>query len=100
MSNVPYLVTIPCTSCGSVFQIMEYKIGPDNDCHACKVRKGGVHNPTEKPKMEVERELVIREIQAFASDYAHEMTQDGVTREVLIVEQLIEFLKVPEGGKR
>ena len=40
-----------------------------------------------------ERDLVIREIQAFASDYAHPMTQDGVTRDVLIVEQLLDFLR-------
>ena len=39
-----------------------------------------------------ERELVIREIKAFAGDYAHPMTQDGVTRDVLIVEELVDFL--------
>jgi hypothetical protein len=41
------------------------------------------------------RALIIREIQAFAGDYSHEMTKDGVTREVVIVEQLLEFLTVP-----
>lgn len=45
--------------------------------------------------MSEERQLVIREIQAFASDYAHAMTKDGVTRDVLIVEQLIDFLNMP-----
>jgi|1048.fasta_scaffold84416_2 hypothetical protein len=40
-----------------------------------------------------ERDLVIREIQAFAGDYAHPMTQDGVTRDVLIVEDLLDFLR-------
>lgn len=44
-------------------------------------------------KLKEERDLVIREIQAFASDYAHPMTQDGVTRDVLIVEQLLDFLR-------
>ncbi len=44
-------------------------------------------------KLREERDLVIREIQAFASDYAHPMTQDGVTRDVLIVEQLLDFLR-------
>lgn len=44
------------------------------------------------------RALVIREIQAFAGDYSHEMTKDGVTREVLIVEQLIDFLKTPQSA--
>lgn len=42
-----------------------------------------------------ERELIIREIQAFASEYAHEMTKDEATRDVVIVEQLLEFLIVP-----
>jgi hypothetical protein len=41
------------------------------------------------------RALVIREIQAFASDYSHEVTKDGATREVLIVEQLLDFLRSP-----
>lgn len=44
-------------------------------------------------KLKEERELVIREIQAFAGDYAHPMTKDGVTRDVLIVEQLLDFLR-------
>jgi len=44
-------------------------------------------------KLREERDLVIREIQAFSSDYAHPMTQDGVTRDVLIVEQLLDFLR-------
>lgn len=44
-------------------------------------------------KLKEERDLVIREIQAFASDYAHPMTKDGVTRDVLIVEQLLDFLR-------
>jgi hypothetical protein len=41
------------------------------------------------------RALIIREIQAFAGDYAHAMTQDGVTRDVVIVEQLLDFLQTP-----
>lgn len=41
------------------------------------------------------RELVIREIQAFAGDYSHEMTKDGATRDVVIVEQLLDFLRSP-----
>ena len=44
-------------------------------------------------KLKEERDLVIREIQAFAGDYAHPMTKDGVTRDVLIVEQLLDFLR-------
>lgn len=44
-------------------------------------------------KLKEERELVIREIQAFAGDYAHPMTKDGVTRDVLIIEQLLDFLR-------
>lgn len=42
-----------------------------------------------------ERELVNREIQAFASEYGHEMTKDGATRDVVIVEQLLDFLNSP-----
>ena len=42
------------------------------------------------------RALVIKEIQAFAGDYSHSMTKDGVTRDVLIVEQLLDFLREPE----
>ena len=42
------------------------------------------------------RALVIKEIQAFAGDYSHPMTKDGVTRDVLIVEQLLDFLREPE----
>lgn len=42
------------------------------------------------------RSQVIREIQAFAGDYAHPMTKDGVTRDVVIVEQLLDFLREPE----
>ncbi len=45
--------------------------------------------------MNEQRALVVREIQAFAGDYAHPMTQDGVTRNVVIVEQLLEFLREP-----
>jgi hypothetical protein len=45
--------------------------------------------------MSEERALVVREIQAFASDYAHSITKDGATRDVLIVEQLLEFLREP-----
>ena len=43
----------------------------------------------------IARSLIVREIQAFAGDYAHPMTQDGVTRDVLIVEQLLDFLMTP-----
>jgi hypothetical protein len=39
-----------------------------------------------------ERERIIKEVQAFASEYGHLMTRDGVTRDVVIVEQLIDFL--------
>jgi hypothetical protein len=39
-----------------------------------------------------ERERIIKEIQAFASEYGHLMTRDGVTRDVVIVRQLIDFL--------
>ena len=42
------------------------------------------------------RSQVIREIQAFAGDYSHPMTKDGVTRDVVIVEQLLDFLREPE----
>lgn len=50
---------------------------------------------TLKMTMNEQRALVVREIQAFAGDYAHPMTQDGVTRDVVIVEQLLEFLREP-----
>lgn len=39
-----------------------------------------------------ERERIVKEIQAFASEYGHLMTEDGVTRDVVIVEQLLDFL--------
>jgi len=39
-----------------------------------------------------ERERIVKEIQAFASEYGHLMTRDGVTRDVVIVEQLLDFL--------
>jgi hypothetical protein len=39
-----------------------------------------------------ERERIVKEIQAFASEYGHLMTKDGVTRDVVIVEQLLDFL--------
>jgi hypothetical protein len=39
-----------------------------------------------------ERERIIKEVQAFASEYGHLMTRDGVTRDVVIVEQLVDFL--------
>jgi len=42
-----------------------------------------------------ERTRIIREIQAFAGDYGHQITKDGATREVVIVEQLLDFLKTP-----
>lgn len=44
------------------------------------------------------RNQVIREIQAFAGDYSHEVTKDGATREVVIVEQLLNFLNEPESA--
>ena len=50
---------------------------------------------TLKMTMNEQRALVVREIQAFAGDYAHPMAQDGVTRNVVIVEQLLEFLREP-----
>lgn len=43
-----------------------------------------------------ERKQVIKEIQGFASEYAHAMTKDGVTRDVVVVEHLLEFLQLPE----
>lgn len=44
-----------------------------------------------------ERERIVKEIQAFASEYGHLMTRDGVTRDVVIVEQLLDFLTpIPE----
>jgi hypothetical protein len=39
-----------------------------------------------------ERGRIVKEIQAFASEYSHLMTKDGVTRDVVIVEQLLDFL--------
>ena len=56
------------------------------------LHEGKKVNKTLEISLKEERDLVIREIQAFAGDYAHPMTQDGVTRDVLIVEQLIDFL--------
>lgn len=44
---------------------------------------------------EIARSLIVKEIQAFAGDYSHEVTKDGATREVLIVEQLLDFLRSP-----
>ena len=44
---------------------------------------------------EIARALIVREIQAFAGDYSHEVTKDGATREVVIVEQLLDFLRSP-----
>ena len=40
-------------------------------------------------KLKEERELVIREIQAFSGDYSHNIDGHNVVR----VDQLIEFLK-------
>jgi hypothetical protein len=39
---------------------------------------------------------VIKEIQAFAGDYSHSVTKDGATRDVVIIEQLLDFLKASE----
>jgi len=44
---------------------------------------------------EIARSLIIKEIQAFASDYSHEVTKDGATRQVVILEQLLDFLRSP-----
>jgi hypothetical protein len=57
------------------------------------MHKGKQVLQTLEMSLKEERELVIREIQAFAGDYAHPMTQDGVTRDVLIVEELVDFLR-------
>ena len=57
------------------------------------LHEGKKVNKTLEISLKEERDLVIREIQAFAGDYAHPMTQDGVTRDVLIVEDLIDFLR-------
>ncbi len=46
-----------------------------------------------------ERERIIKEVQAFASEYGHLMTRDGVTRDVVIVEQLVDFLTPIETDK-
>ena len=43
----------------------------------------------------VERASIIKEIEAFAGEYGHEVTKDGATREVVIVEQLVDFLGQP-----
>jgi hypothetical protein len=43
----------------------------------------------------VERASIVKEIQAFAGEYGHEVTKDGATREVVIVEQLVDFLGQP-----
>jgi len=43
----------------------------------------------------VERVSIIKEIEAFAGEYGHEVTKDGATREVIIVEQLVDFLGQP-----
>ena len=56
------------------------------------MHEGKKVNKTLEISLKEERDLVIREIQAFAGDYAHPMTQDGVTRDVLIVEELVDFL--------
>ena len=56
------------------------------------LHEGKKVNKTLEISLKEERDLVIREIQAFAGDYAHPMTQDGVTRDVLIVEELVDFL--------
>lgn len=44
---------------------------------------------------EITRFLVHREVQAFCSEYSHPVTKDGVTRDVVIVEQLLDFLHSP-----
>lgn len=46
-----------------------------------------------------ERQRIVKEIQAFASEYGHLMTKDGVTRDVVIVEQLIDFLTPVDESK-
>lgn len=46
-----------------------------------------------------ERERIVKEIQAFASEYGHLMTKDGVTRDVVIVEQLLDFLTPVDESK-
>lgn len=47
---------------------------------------------TENPQDNL-RQRIVSEIEAFAGEYGHAMTKDGVTREVVIVEQLLDFLK-------
>lgn len=94
--SMPNLITIPCTTCGGVFQVMETRASSRPDCNACRIRKGGVHTSEPTKPIEMARTQVIREIKAFAGDYAHPITQDGVTRDVLILEQLIDFLSTPE----
>jgi hypothetical protein len=44
----------------------------------------------------IARHNVIKEIQAFAGDFSHAVTKDGATRDVVIVEQLLDFLKASE----
>lgn len=48
---------------------------------------------------EIARSLIIKEIQAFAGDYSHEITKDGATRQVVILEQLLDFLRSPAASQ-
>ena len=47
---------------------------------------------------EIARSLIVREIQAFAGDYAHSMTKDNSTQDVIVVKQLIDFLNPPSAS--
>jgi hypothetical protein len=47
-----------------------------------------------------ERERIIKEVQAFASEYGHPITRNGVSRDVVIVEQLLDFLTIPKESNK
>lgn len=89
------ITPVTCMECGSTFLVMLDRAEIAARCNSCRVKNGHAHN-TQPLRIEEMRQQVIKEIQAFAGDFSHAMTQDGVTRDVLIVEQLIDFLNTPE----
>jgi hypothetical protein len=68
--------------------------------------KNGIVLPLLEKIREEEREIgrleIIRDIQAFVGEYAHEVTQDNEKRMVVIIDQLFDFLIAPVNnhGKR
>lgn len=53
----------------------------------------------EQERMRVEARLdIIGEIEAFAGEYSHSMTKGKTKRDVVIVEQLLDFLREPENA--